>query len=196
MKKAKTIRNTLLGLSLAYALSNPAPTYSQTKAQEEFSYLARKNIVDLTLEEKRTLVGRLSFVESTNNPNAVNIVLKKNKRGEVVEKIYSVGQNQINISESGALADYNSSHEQDFTPQDMFNPQNNEIVRDWYLFERLPRILESKGIETTVANCVGAYNCGARRLKQTGRDAIKYFQKLPEITQHYLKMILGEDLFR
>jgi hypothetical protein len=189
--KSKIVAGALIAGAFFYPIQN---TYAQTNPGK-LSELAKKNVVELTLEEKRTIIERLVSIESQGDPNAVNrVVRQRTIEGKVVEDtIYSVGEGQINISSSGALEDYNQFHDPDFTPQDMLNPEKNRTVRDWYLWTRIPELLNTKGLETTVANIVASYNTGAERLKKRGGDAIEYFKRLPRITRNYLKKILGEE---
>ena len=195
MKTGRNLRNTLLGLGVAYALGGPISSYAQGNSYDLVD-LACKNITELTPEERGTLVEKLRFVESSNNPNAVNIVLKKNKKGEVVDTIRSVGIDQINVSKGGSLEDYNNHHKKDCTRDDMFSPEKSGIVRNWYLFKRIPQILGSIGVKPTTANSMASYNTGVGTVEKIGGDVMAYFFRLSKITQGYLVKFFGKELFQ
>jgi len=110
----------------------------------------------------------------------------------VQDTIRSVGENQINISNSGALEDYNNYHRRKFSEEEMRNPRKNRIVRDWYLFHRIPQLLNSYGLEKTVANTLASYNTGIGNLIKAGGNATRNFNRLPKITQKYIKSITRE----
>ncbi len=177
---------------VAYSYDMPEINVKADPLPFSLDYIAGKNIGDLTSEEKSHLVQRLKKTESNNNPNAVSFVIRKSVvDGMVVpDTIYSKGENQINTSESGALEDYNQNHARQFSEEDMFNPRKNGIVSRWYLFERIPKMLEQRGLEKTVANVLASYNTGIGNLRRMSYgDAIKNFDRLPKITQKYIRDI-------
>jgi hypothetical protein len=210
--KPKTVRNGLTGLLIALGSIFPnqlgssdccikpvdysAPAeISYISPVHSFSNLARKNISDLTSEERTKLTSRLRMRESAGRADALGITIRARRFSAqtIADTIYSVGENQINISESGALEDYNIFHRRKFSTRDMLNPQKNRIVRDWYLFRRIPRLLNFYGLETTVANALASYNTGIGNLIRAGGDAINNFEQLPEITQRYIQNITRQD---
>ena len=179
-------------IPVAYTYTMPAIEVKAEPLPFSLDYLAGKNINDLTSEEKDYLIQRLKKIESNNDPNAVSFVLRKIViDGEVVsDTVYSKGENQINTSESGALEDYNENHARQFSEKDMFNARKNRIVRDWYLFERIPEMLEEHGLEKTVANVLASYNTGIGNLIRRGEgDAVNHLDRLPAITQDYIRNI-------
>jgi len=169
-----------------YSASSEIPYISPS-----FNALARRNITNLTQEERAELTSRLRIRESAGRANALGITIRARRFNAqtIADTIYSVGENQINISESGALEDYNIFHKRKFSTRDILNPQKNRIVRDWYLFQRLPQLLNFYGIEATVANVLASYNAGPGRFMAAGRDAIRDFDRLPKITQDYIQDI-------
>lgn len=205
---SRIVAGVLIASALIYPIKN---TYAETSKNPQtstscsnhseanptiYSSLASKSIDSLTVEEKRTLVDRLVSIESQGDSNAVNIVIKERTlNGKVhIDTVYSVGESQINVSSHGALADYNQFHEPDFTPQDMFDPARNRIVRDWYLWTRIPQLLDEFKIQRTVANLSASYNGGVGKLKKRGGDAITNHNKLPKITQKYVEAVTGEEI--
>ncbi|MCX6749625.1 MAG: hypothetical protein NTW17_02675 [Candidatus Pacearchaeota archaeon] len=167
---------------------------SHPNSNNFFSALATKNIRDLTSEERAKINSRVSIRESSGRANAVSRVIRNriaNGR-TIVDTTYSLGENQINIGSHGALADYNQTNRRQFREDDMLNPRKNRMVRDWY-FRRISHILNSHGIEATVANVLASYNAGPGRFMAAGGDAIRDFKKLPKITQDYIQNITREQ---
>lgn len=155
--------------------------------------VAAKSIENLNQEEEKELTERLSMTESKKDNYAISRVLRKRLRGDRLthDTIYSIGENQINISPGGALEDYNEMHSVKFKTTDMFNRENNRAVRDWYLFERIPYLLRNNGLSTSVANSLAVYNAGIGTFLNSGGDAISNFEYLPEKTQDYVRIITG-----
>lgn len=217
------IAKALTGVALVYTLLNSSDSFTQTRGSVENApndsnktlvgkldslsssgdyteySLARKNVKELSEGEKSYLIDRLIQRESRGDPKALNTVIKKRKdsHGRVVhvDTIYSVGENQINVSPTGALTDYNIYHPtKQFLPEDMLAPAKNRVVRNWYLFKRIPKLLKSRGFVANVANGLAAYNTGVGNLDKMAKgDAITNFDRLPRITQSYIKEITGED---
>jgi len=180
--------------------SNCCTKPNEYSASPEISYanrftpLARKNIENLTNEERAELTERLRMRESSGRADAVGVTIRTRRvNGETsADTIYSVGENQINISRGGALADYNQMHRIKFSEEDMIGPVKNRIVRNWYLFQRIPQLLNFYGLETTVANTLTGYNTGIGNLIKAGGDAIRDFDRLPKITRDYIQNITRE----
>lgn len=62
---------------------------------------------------------------------------------------------------------------------ELFNPEVNKKISNWYMNKRIPQMLRHFGIQDTVRNRIIAYNAGIATLTQ-GRE-------IPSITKRYLK---------
>ena len=183
--------------SIPIGISYTQPKISSVNSEIYFSDLARKNVTALSQSEREELTSKLRMRESSGRANATSFVVRKRRvNGEIfADTIHSVGENQINISERGALEDYNAFHKRRFSAEDMLNPSKNRVVRDWYLFRRIPQILTFYGLETSVANILASYNAGHVKLIKAGGNALDEdnFKKLPRITQKYIRELTEED---
>lgn len=105
----------------------------------------------------------IAQIESSNNPNAFNPISK------------ATGLYQITPI---CLKDFNlNARRGTFSLSDMKDPAKAKIVASWYLFERLPGLIQHLGEEVNVDTILIGYNCGPGCLKRS---------KLPPETQNYL----------
>ena len=58
------------------------------------------------------------------------------------------------------LMDYNKYHKNKYSKQDLFNPEINAIVANWYINKRIPEMLKHFKRPDTVDNRLISYNCG------------------------------------
>ena len=114
------------------------------------------------------LLDALIQVESSNNPNAVN------------KKSGARGLGQIT---SVALADWNQFNKDKYSMDDMFNPQKNMRVTNWYLMRQIPHYLEHYGLPSTVENVLWAYNAGIGRVRDNVKpqETVEYISKIQNI---------------
>jgi len=101
-------------------------------------------------------------IESGGNPNAVGAA------GEV-----GLFQIMPVVRKS-----YNQRTGHRYTRQDLFNPEVNKAIADWYLHDRIPEMLRHYGKAVTVENIIWSYNAGIGRLL----NGVK-----PRITERYLQ---------
>ena len=104
-------------------------------------------------------------IESGGDPNAVG------KAGEV-------GLYQIMPI---VRKSYNQRTGHNYSRSDLFDPEINYQIADWYLHERIPEMLRYYEIEVNVTNIIWAYNAGIARV----RDGI-----MPDITERYIEKYL------
>jgi len=112
------------------------------------------------------LIDALIQQESKWEANAVN---KKSK---------AVGLGQIMPP---ALADFNLYNKERYTMQDMFDPQLNQRVTYWYLYDRIPNMLAHYKMPVTIENVLASYNYGIGNVKN--------HKPLPKETRDYIKNI-------
>lgn len=89
-----------------------------------------------------------------------------------------------------ALKDYNNLNKEKYTFDDMYNPQKNIRVTDWYLNERIPKMLKAYKIPATLENTLASYNFGIGNLK-TGKnlppETVDYINKIKKVYKDNLK---------
>lgn len=89
-----------------------------------------------------------------------------------------------------ALLDYNQNHSKDeqYTMDDMYDPQRNQKVSYWYLYERLPQLLSSKieGLpeKEALKHILAGYNWGPTNVRKKGLEAA------PQETKDYWTSII------
>ena len=76
------------------------------------------------------------------------------------------------------LADYNQYHTQQYTLEQLYDPEINEKIAAWYLLVRIPQMLDHYNIIITPDNILWAYNAGIGKV----RKGI-----MPEETKNYIK---------
>jgi len=79
------------------------------------------------------------------------------------------------------LKEYNDYHQRDFSAKELFNPNVNYKIAEWYIEKRIPEMLEYYNKRVTVKNILWAYNAGIGRVV----DGI-----MPETTKDYISKYL------
>lgn len=114
-------------------------------------------------------MDRIAQIESSGNPNAFN------------ERSGCIGLFQINPKT--ALLDYNNYEGMNYTAQDLYNPQVNYLIANWYLNHRIPKMLRHYRKPDTVENRLIGFNCGItcvvdNRMPNETKDYIrKYYAR-------------------
>jgi len=111
---------------------------------------------------------KIAMIESSNNP------LAHNKRDD------SRGLYQITKI---ALEDFNNYHSHKYTMDDLWSPEINLEIADWFINHRIPSMLKHYGKPDTVDNRLIAWNAGIRYVV-TGKP-------IPPITRQYLVKYRG-----
>jgi soluble lytic murein transglycosylase-like protein len=77
------------------------------------------------------------------------------------------------------LKEYNNFHpKQKYTKLDLFRPDINKKIAEWYLNKRIPQLLKYYGLPVTIENTLWAYNAGIGKV-------VKNIQ--PTETKNYIK---------
>ena len=121
--------------------------------------------VPVFAEQKHYIdIRKITFIESSNNPRAHNI--KEDARGLC----------QIRRC---VLEEWNAYHSnKTYSMNDLYNPQVNLEIAEWYLEKRIPQMLRyfKKGV--TARNIIISYNAGINYVVRQ--------KTLPLTTQQYL----------
>lgn len=86
------------------------------------------------------------------------------------------------------LADYNQYHKhnqhRDIREEDLFDPVVNEKIAAWYLYHRIPALLDHYGLQITTDNILWAYNAGIGKVKDRilPPETREYIQKYKKLT--------------
>ena len=93
---------------------------------------------------------------------------------EVIKQIESSGDPLAFNARSGArglyqitkicLKDFNQRNNDSYTMAEMYNPVKNEAVARWYIYKRIPQMLNYYDIPITVDSVLWAYNAGIGRV--------------------------------
>jgi len=121
-------------------------------------------------------IDKIVMIESSGDPNAVN-------RGSGC-----IGLMQINPK--AALLDFNYYHSTQYTRLDLFNPQINMRIGQWYITHRIPTMLRHYGIPVTIETVIASYNWGIGHVKRWHKRGM-VFAELPRETQNYIKKYRG-----
>lgn len=117
-------------------------------------------------------LARIATIESSNNPKADSF------RGA------KFGRGLHQVSEI-ALQEYNQRRKESLTPEELYDPETNTKVADWYV-QRIGQALSFWGIPQTEETLLASYNWGmgnVRRWYKEGADP----KKLPKETRDYIK---------
>ena len=76
------------------------------------------------------------------------------------------------------LVEFNQYCKKNYNMDDLWNPNINTEIAQWYLEVRIPQMLRYYHVEVTVKNIILAYNAGISNARK-GR--------VPEITRKYLE---------
>jgi soluble lytic murein transglycosylase-like protein len=124
------------------------------------------SLISLTCLPQDVSITKIIQIESSGNPDAYN------------PKSGAIGLCQI--LPQGALADWNNYHPNgQYDELDLYNPEINTLIGEWYINYRIPQMLKYYGIEDTIDNRLISYNFGIGNLKNG--------KPLPKETQDYLK---------
>ena len=110
----------------------------------------------------------IAQIESSNNPMAYN------------KRSGATGLCQITLP---TLADFNARHNTRVTMDDLYNPQVNMRIANWYMNTKIPQYLKAYKLADTLKNRLWAYNAGIGRVKQgilpdETRDYIAKYKQL------------------
>jgi hypothetical protein len=75
--------------------------------------------------------------------------------------------------------EYNQFHKKQVSPEELFLPEINERIADWYLHERIPALLRHFKKPVTLENIIVAYNAGIA--------TVAHSKPLPPITKAYIQ---------
>jgi soluble lytic murein transglycosylase len=82
----------------------------------------------------------------------------------------------------GALKEFNKMNKKNYSMDNMFNPNMNKEVGTWYVYNRIPQMLEHFKLPITPENMLASYNGGIGNVRKN---------KLPEETQKYVPAIMN-----
>jgi hypothetical protein len=111
---------------------------------------------------------RIKQIESSGNPLAYN----KSSHARGLYQITPI-----------CLVEYNNFHDGQYFVDDLFNPEINEKIADWYLHKRIPQMLRHFNKPVTVDNILIAYNSGISYVvsgKTLPNETIVYLKKYKE----------------
>ena len=113
-------------------------------------------------------LDKVISMESSGNPQAFNVGSQAKGLGQITPI---------------ALRDWNQMNPQDqYSPNQLYDPQINQKIAYWMLTERLPQQLRSKGVPVTLETVLQAYhdgagNVAAGRIGPEGRGYIPKYKK-------------------
>lgn len=106
---------------------------------------------------------KIMHIESAGNPTAVS-------------RAGAIGLYQIMPV---VLQEYNQFHGQKYTRKNLYNPEINTKIANWYINFRIPQLLQHYKKPDTVENRLKCYNAGIRSVVQnyTPAETKKYIAK-------------------
>ena len=113
-------------------------------------------------------------IESSGNPSAYN-------RGSQARGLYQITPI--------VLKEYNQFNHAGYMKEDLFDPEINAIIAEWYIGKRIPAMLKYYKKEVNLTNIIIAYNAGISYVvknKPLPIETIKYiakYKKLMEVTK-------------
>jgi soluble lytic murein transglycosylase-like protein len=117
--------------------------------------------------EKYVKIGRIIKIESSGNPNA-----------------YNPGSGARGLCQITAicLKEWNNFHPaQKYSANQLFNPEINMKIAEWYLNVRIPQMLKHYGKEVNIKNIIICYNAGINyvinRNKPLKKETADYLMK-------------------
>lgn len=119
---------------------------------------------DIYIKEMASIFDAVVMEESAGNPLAASI---KGARG------------LMQITEP-ALDDYNTYNRQKMTMDDMWDEEKNKTVGEWYLADRIPKMLKYYKIPVTTENILWAYNAGIGNVVKgiKPKETVLYIEKV------------------
>lgn len=117
---------------------------------------------------------KIRQIESSNDPSAVN------------PRTGAIGFYQIMPKgKRGALDEWNQFHpKQTYQDKDLYEPNINYNIANWYMNKRIPQMLKHYKIPDTLENRLASYNFGIGNVK-SGKE-------LPTETTNYIRKYLNE----
>ena len=117
---------------------------------------------------------KIRQIESSNDPSAVN------------PRTGAIGFYQIMPKgKRGALDEWNQFHpKQTYQDKDLYEPNINYNIANWYMNKRIPQMLKHYKIPDTLENRLASYNFGIGNVKSGN--------PLPTETTNYIKKYLNE----
>jgi len=79
-----------------------------------------------------------------------------------------------------ALDDYNTYNRQKMTMDDMWDEGKNKTVGEWYLADRIPKMLKAYKLPVTTENILWAYNAGIGNVVKgiKPKETVAYIEKV------------------
>jgi hypothetical protein len=115
-------------------------------------------------------------IESSGNPEAHNKDSDARGKGQITPVV---------------LKEFNMLTGSNVKPHQLFNEGINIKISDWYMNQRIPKLLKEFGLEDNVQNRLISYNFGIGNLGKVSRGE----KTLPKETREYLiKYDLGGDV--
>jgi soluble lytic murein transglycosylase-like protein len=112
------------------------------------------------------LLDALFMQESNQDPQAYNKATGATGLGQIMPP---------------ALEDFNLLNKERYTMKDMFDPQLNARVSNWYLYDRIPAMLMTYKMPVTIDNVLASYNFGIGNVRKG--------KALPKETRDYIRNI-------
>jgi soluble lytic murein transglycosylase-like protein len=125
------------------------------------------------------------------NMKAIQIIESSGNAGAYNRRTKATGLYQITPI---CLADYNQFHDHKFKQNDLFNPDINFSIADWYIGERIPQLFKHYHIEDSVENRIIAWNAGIKYLLESypsvPSETVKFIRRYWRLVDEH-KNIVG-----
>ncbi len=113
-------------------------------------------------------MAKIAQIESSGNPMAFN----KGSKARGLHQITPI-----------VLKEWNQMFpKSQYSLDQLFNPEVNTQIANWYMHVRIPQMLNAYGMPLTVDNVLGSYNAGIGNIKKG---------IVPLETQNYIKKYAG-----
>lgn len=111
----------------------------------------------------------------------INKIVTIESSGDVMAENGRTGARGLCQITPVCLADWNMRHKgEQYTREDLFNPEINKKIAAWYLDIRIPQMLRHYGAPVTIENVLIAYNAGIKTVTRGGalpKETIRYIRK-------------------